>query len=259
MGASEQRGRGIRAGKPCEKKIGLWISSVIGARGSRKFHGDCVAFRAVVAPREPRRPYCRHNRNRKYADHTGLCEFGDAAVSFPDELLTDRLRLRPPAEADAELMYARYSADAEVVRYLSWAPHQSVADTREYLRQRVQDNADGSQVGYLIFSRETNELLGAVGGKVQSTLIQFGYCLARSAWGRGVATEAASAFVVAAMAQPTIWRVQALCDLENLASAHVLEKCGLKLEGTLRRYMVLPNLGTAPRDVLCYAIVRDRT
>jgi RimJ/RimL family protein N-acetyltransferase len=51
--------------------------------------------------------------------------------------------------------------------------------------------------------------------------------------------------------------VQAFCDLENRASARVLEKCDLKLEGTLRRYMVLPNLGAAPRDVFCYATVRE--
>ena len=47
------------------------------------------------------------------------------------------------------------------------------------------------------------------------------------------------------MNEPAIWRVQAFCDVENRASARVLEKAGLTLEGTLRRYMVLPNLGDA--------------
>jgi [ribosomal protein S5]-alanine N-acetyltransferase len=178
-------------------------------------------------------------------------------VAFPDALITDRMRLRPPTEADAEQMYARYSADPRVVRYLSWTPHRSVGDTREYLHQKLQVDAASSWAGYLIFSRDTDDLLGAVGGQIQNTLLQFGYCLARDAWGMGFATEAARVFVAAAIDQPTIWRVQAFCDLENRASARVLEKCGLKLEGTLRRYMVLPNLGTAPRDVYCYAAVRD--
>jgi [ribosomal protein S5]-alanine N-acetyltransferase len=37
----------------------------------------------------------------------------------------------------------------------------------------------------------------------------------------------------------------------------VLEKTGLTLEGILRRYLVFPNLGDAPRDVFCYAKVRE--
>ena len=87
--------------------------------------------------------------------------------------------------------------------------------------------------------------------------MQFGYCLARDAWGRGFATEAATAFVAQAAVRPDLWRIQAYCDTENNASARVLEKAGLKLEGTLRRYLVLPNLGPDPRDVFMYAKVRE--
>ena len=86
--------------------------------------------------------------------------------------------------------------------------------------------------------------------------MQFGYCLARDAWGQGYATEAAGAFIAAALDIPTLWRIQAYCDVENCASARVLEKIGLEREGTLRRYMVLPNLSNEPRDVHCYAKVR---
>jgi RimJ/RimL family protein N-acetyltransferase len=59
------------------------------------------------------------------------------------------------------------------------------------------------------------------------------------------------------MEDASIWRVQAFCDLANRASARVLEKAGLTLEGTLRRYMVMPNLSAAPRDMLCYSKVRE--
>lgn len=176
-------------------------------------------------------------------------------MSFPRELFTERLHLRPPAEADAERIFARYAHDPQVSRYMSWLPHCSVDDTREYLCRIVNENEQGASAGYLIFCRESGELVGSIGGRLIGSLIQFGYCLARDAWGRGIATEAARAFVAEAIMQPGIWRVQAFCDVENRASARVLEKAGLTLEGTLRRYMVMPNLGGAPRDMLCYAIV----
>jgi RimJ/RimL family protein N-acetyltransferase len=153
-------------------------------------------------------------------------------------------------------MFVRYGKDPEVSRYMSWGPHRSVDDTRDYLRRVMSDIDAGTAVSYVIFSRHSNELLGSIGGKLSPPTIQWGYCLARDAWGQGFATEAARAFVASAMEQPSIWRMQAFCDLENPKSARVLEKSGSKLEGILRRYMVMPNLSDAPRDMYCYAKVR---
>jgi RimJ/RimL family protein N-acetyltransferase len=108
----------------------------------------------------------------------------------------------------------------------------------------------------LIFARDDGELLGSIGGAIEEHRIQFGYCLSRDAWGRGFATEAGNTFIRALSASPAIQRVQAFCDVENYRSARVLQKLGLQLEGTLRQYLVLPNLGTAPRDVFLFATTR---
>jgi [ribosomal protein S5]-alanine N-acetyltransferase len=177
-------------------------------------------------------------------------------MAIPQEIQTERLTLRPSQISDAEKLFARYGHDAQVCRSMSWTPHRTVDDTVAYLERSIADEQAGKISARLIFERESGQLLGSVGGQWQGHRIQFGYCLARDAWGRGFATEAASAFVAAAMQEPAIYRVQAFCDLENRASARVLEKVGLTLEGTLRRYLVLPNLGPEPRDVFCYAIIR---
>jgi [ribosomal protein S5]-alanine N-acetyltransferase len=180
-------------------------------------------------------------------------------MQLPNELLTERLQLRRPAISDAEQIFARYSHDPDVCRFLAWRPHQSVADTIAYLQRMLADEEEKSH-GYLIFTRDSGELLGSIGCGVlgaDGVRVQFGYCLAKDAWGRGFATEATRAFVHAVLGDQSIWRIQALCDVDNAASAGVLEKCGLKFEGTLRRYMVLPNLGDLPRDVYCYAKVRE--
>jgi RimJ/RimL family protein N-acetyltransferase len=178
-------------------------------------------------------------------------------MSYPQPLLTKRLRLWPPAEADADEIFARYGQDPEVCRYMSWVPHRTIDDTLCYLRRIVADNSAGRSLGYLIFSRENDTLLGSIGGAIEAHRLQFGYCLAKDAWGQGFATEAARAFVGVAINHPPILRIQAYCDLENRTSARVLEKVGLTLEGTLRRFLVLPNLGDIPCDVFLYAMVRD--
>jgi RimJ/RimL family protein N-acetyltransferase len=58
------------------------------------------------------------------------------------------------------------------------------------------------------------------------------------------------------MDQPTVYRVWAACDIDNIASARLLESVGMQLEGTLRRWLVHPNVSDSPRDCLCYAIVQ---
>lgn len=51
-------------------------------------------------------------------------------------------------------------------------------------------------------------------------------------------------------------RFWTVCDTENLASARVMQKCGMQLEGILRRWRPSPNISSEPRDVFCYSIVR---
>ncbi len=177
-------------------------------------------------------------------------------MESPTEIRTERLLLRPPTEADAPAVFERYAQDAEVARYMSWKPHQSMDDTYAFLRRTISENAAGSSRGYLIFANDTGALLGSIGGAIECHRMHFGYLLARDAWNKGFATEAATHFVQAALDDPAISRVQSFCYVENRASAHVLEKAGLTLEGTLRHYLTLPNLGSEPRDVFFYAKVR---
>jgi RimJ/RimL family protein N-acetyltransferase len=83
-----------------------------------------------------------------------------------------------------------------------------------------------------------------------------GYALSPRFWGEGVATEALSSLVEWASAQSSIYRIWAVCDVDNLASSRVLEKVGMQREGLLRRYTMHPNISAEPRDCYCYAIAK---
>jgi [ribosomal protein S5]-alanine N-acetyltransferase len=170
---------------------------------------------------------------------------------------TERLELHPPCESDAAEIFARYAADSRVTKYLSWPPHQSIEDTLAYLRTTAQAMADRKLETWLIRLRSSGQLLGSIGYGRNGHRSDLGYCLARDAWGQGYATEATCAVSATCLAEPAIWRLQAICELQNIASARVLEKNGFALEGTLRRCVIFPNLGSEPRDVLCFSKVRS--
>ena len=69
-------------------------------------------------------------------------------------------------------------------------------------------------------------------------------------------TEALAQVAQWAMREDGIWRIGAGCDVENLASARVMERAGLAREGILRRWIIHPNISSEPRDWLSYAKVR---
>jgi ribosomal-protein-alanine N-acetyltransferase len=71
--------------------------------------------------------------------------------------------------------------------------------------------------------------------------------------------EALTYLVNWALNEPTIFRVWAHCDIENRASARVLEKSGMTEEGILRRFSIRPSISSEPRDSILYAKVRAQT
>lgn len=175
-------------------------------------------------------------------------------ATFPDGLDTPRLVLRPVCMNDAAAIFHGYAQDADVTRYLTWRPHRTIADTQGYLASCLRAPQERT---YAIEEKDGRALIGAFALRLFVPYrMEFGYVLARRSWGRGLMTEALAAATDWTLGQPGIWRIGAVCDVENLASARVMEKAGLVREGVLRRWIVHPNLSDAPRDSFSYAKVR---
>ena len=64
---------------------------------------------------------------------------------------------------------------------------------------------------------------------------ELGYIFNRRYHGHGYATEAATALVAQALADPSIHRIRARCNPENVASWKLLERIGFTREGYFRK------------------------
>jgi [ribosomal protein S5]-alanine N-acetyltransferase len=174
----------------------------------------------------------------------------------PESLLTERLLLRKPRPEDAPLIFASYAQDPEVTRYLAFRPHRDVKDAHEAVERFLEAWSTGKSYCWLIFLREDNTLIGAIAARPDQG-INLGYLLARPFWGEGFMTEALTAIVEWAFTNPSVFRIWAVCDLDNTASARLLERNRFHNEGVLRRWSVHPNISEIPRDCFCYARTRD--
>ncbi|KEZ77564.1 GNAT family N-acetyltransferase [Salinisphaera hydrothermalis] len=176
---------------------------------------------------------------------------------MPDTLDTERLHLRRPEATDAAAIFA-YASDPVATRYMIWPTAQDIDDTHDFLDDVAAGWADGDDFCYAIVERSNGDLCGAVSCQFNQHGAEIGYILAPEVWGRGLATEAAAVVVEAAWANDDLYRVWATCDIDNAASARVLEKLGMQCEGRLARWSPSPNLAhdPTPRDALCFALTR---
>jgi ribosomal-protein-alanine N-acetyltransferase len=175
----------------------------------------------------------------------------------PRSIATERLSLRVPAIADAGPIFAEYAQDSDVTRFLSWKPHQRVETVAAYLRQALSGQEKGGLWFWVITFKDSDRPIGMIHAELHDHRFNFGYVLTKRCWGRGFMAEAMRPVVEWALGQDRIHRVWSFCDVENRASARVLEKLAMQKEGILRRFFVHPNVSDAPRD--CYVYSRVRT
>jgi ribosomal-protein-alanine N-acetyltransferase len=166
------------------------------------------------------------------------------------ELDTPRLRLRPFTASDHDAIHAVY-IDPQVMRWVGHGAHRSTAETARALRGYAEALRTRGYGFVAVIERSSGALIGDGGlhplaGRGPD--VELGYTLARTAWGRGYATEAGGALVAHAFGELGATRVMAQVEPENLASRHVLEKLGMTQRGVRLTY---------GRPHLLYAVDRE--
>jgi RimJ/RimL family protein N-acetyltransferase len=159
----------------------------------------------------------------------------------PPTLSTDRLRLRPLDDGDADDLFALHS-NARVLRYWDTPPWTDRDRAQTFLGRCRRMEAEGTGTRVAVERAADGVFLGWCGvirWDPQHRSTELGYCYGEAAWGHGYATEAARALLGWAFDTLDLNRVQAEADTRNLASARVLEKLGFVREGTLRENCVV--------------------
>ena len=142
---------------------------------------------------------------------------------------TARLLLRPGWAEDARALAAAIGEE-RIVRNLATAPWPYALRDAEAFLSRPRDPVLPS---LLIFARTDGAplLVGGCGlGAKPSGLVELGYWIARPFWGRGYATEAATAVIDIARTL-RVPRLIGSHFVDNPASGRVLEKLGFEPTG----------------------------
>ncbi len=174
----------------------------------------------------------------------------------PEVMETERLVLSRPSLADVPSLFATYTQDAEVTRYLTWPPNQSIRQTESFIATCILGWERGERFPWTLRLKGDTPAIGMIELRMHGHKAEVGYVLARPFWGQGIMTEALGRVLEWTRSQSQIYRVWAVCDVENVGSARVLQKVGMQHEGILHRWIIHPNVSAEPRDCHCYAWLR---
>lgn len=147
---------------------------------------------------------------------------------------TERLHLTPLALGDAPDVQ-RLAGDEAIARNALGIPHPFLDGLAEaWIGGLGQDDAV-----FAIREERDAPLVGLVGLQRARAdgVAELSYWIGRPYWGRGYATEAASAIVAYGFERLGIRRIFATSLARNPASKRVLEKVGLTEEGVLRQHV----------------------
>jgi [ribosomal protein S5]-alanine N-acetyltransferase len=175
-------------------------------------------------------------------------------IILPEYIETDRLFLQRLKYEDAEEIFYCYASKIEAVKYVSWALHTGIKETRIFLRYAHQAWNLRMDFSFSIREKNTQQLIGSYGVINEKGRIQFGYILGPAHWGFGYATEACRAVTALLVSQTNVYRIGTYVDCDNLNSISVLEKCGFEKEARLKNWMLFPNQGNLPKDCWVYVL-----
>ncbi|HEY4187648.1 MAG TPA: GNAT family N-acetyltransferase [Polyangia bacterium] len=160
---------------------------------------------------------------------------------LPLHLETPRLALRPFRADDVQAAFGWFG-DPAVMRFVPGAADASLEATRARLAAYETHQAQHGFSKWMVFERATGLpvgdsgllLLDATGEMNADGEVDLGFRLARPFWGRGYATEVATAWVTLAFGELRLPRLTAFCHPDNAASLRVLRKLGMRSTGRIQ-------------------------
>lgn len=150
---------------------------------------------------------------------------------------TERLLLREYNGSDWEAVHD-YAQNADILIYEAWGPN-SETDTKQFIKTAVEDQIVQNRTSFdlAIILKKEEKLIGGCRFWFTNTKpdeIYIGYILNPLYWKNGYAGEAVKA-LIDHITESKIKSIKATCDVLNIASQNVLEKCAFKLTSTIEK------------------------
>ncbi|MDQ3819667.1 MAG: GNAT family N-acetyltransferase [Acidobacteriota bacterium] len=153
------------------------------------------------------------------------------------EIETERLHLRAFTPGDLDDLCLVFG-DADVMKYISGGKPRSREDTETGLLRTIEGFKKRGFGLWAVVAKNGENFIGYCGLTYleDTSEVEVAYGLAKSQWGKGFATEAASASLRYGFEEMKLDRIVAVVDRQNISSRRVLEKLGMRYTKDVHHY-----------------------
>lgn len=151
---------------------------------------------------------------------------------------TPRLTLRPFRWEDMLPMFRNWESDPAVTEFLRWPTAKSTDETKQVLGDWISSYSDPAFYLWAIVPGDLGEPIGSISVVERDDTVKkvhIGYCIGSKWWHKGFTSEAFAAIIPFFFEEVGVNRIESQHDPRNPHSGHVMKKCGLTYEGTLRQ------------------------
>lgn len=173
------------------------------------------------------------------------------------EIATERLYLKRIEKSDATSMHSNFAGDDRVSQYMSWDSFKTVKDVEKCIDEWQEEYKKDDTYYWGIYLKSSNEIIGTVYLLTEDSIAKvasLSYCIGYSYWDNGYTCEAVKAIIDFAFTNVGYNRVEAYHAKSNTQSARVMQKAGMKLDGTLRQRCKTFN---GFEDCIYYSILKE--
>ncbi len=179
-------------------------------------------------------------------------------LDFPDSFETERLLIRPPQRADAQILYeAVKESQAELDQWMLWSKNYTLEDSIQYTRRALAQFIMRENLAMTIWRKADLHFVGNTGLHAinwEQRKFEIGYWLRTSAYGQGYMTEAVNGLTRFCFEELEATRVEIRCDADNDRSAAVARRAGYTQEAHLRSEGL--NTAGVLSDTLIFGMLR---
>lgn len=169
---------------------------------------------------------------------------------------TERLQLRTLSTEDAERV-EELASDYEIARTTLTIPHPYPKGSAVPFIESVLKMEEKEPVAFFaIIEKESSSLIGIIniGNHPVHKRGELAYWVGKPYWGKGYGTEAAKAVMKFGFEVLNLHKIFAASFTDNPGSWRIMEKIGMKHEGTFRQHVIKDG---ESRDLHYYGMIKD--
>jgi ribosomal-protein-alanine N-acetyltransferase len=173
-------------------------------------------------------------------------------------LETERLSLRRISLDDANNVYREILGNKGRLHFLDWNYAADINEAKIYIENIINSYSKETYFFWLIEEKVKQKFVGCIfvcNSDISKRIAEIEYVASDKTQGHGYMTEALYKIIDFLIKEVGYYRIEGVCNIENKASARVMEKAGMVLEGTLRGRALNMNEDGNPGDLKMYSFI----